>query len=358
MNRINKMGVVVRHCVTQSRTRCGTTGGENFARGHGRICSIALFVLCLCAVSTHAAVDSVETNYTWDSGLEGWTNVYTKAKLTNPGGYLNMKFNTQWTFPAFESDYVGTQVEPGIIYTNFSFAINALNTQPSIVWLGFHSSVSGNMWSHSIVMGPAGEWSTNSIRVSFQDGWAAGSRTSEAQFNEDIQSVDWVGIFICRNGSLTAQNYQLDDFKIQGYTNSVPVELPADSDGDGMTDEWEIANGLDPNLVDDASIDSDGDGITNYGEYLAGTDPHNANSTFKLEPSSSNKVEAVDGFILQWNSMTDRVYNVWRTTNFTEGFSLHGSAIPGTPPVNVYHDKTATNGGPYFYKIDVNAVGP
>ena len=45
-----------------------------------------------------------------------------------------------------------------------------------------------------------------------------------------------------------------------------------DSDGDGVPDEWEIENGLDPNR-NDASEDPDGDGISNLDEYLGGTDP-------------------------------------------------------------------------------------
>ena len=40
----------------------------------------------------------------------------------------------------------------------------------------------------------------------------------------------------------------------------------ADSDDDGMTDAWEVANGLDP-LSDDAASDPDGDGISNLVEF-------------------------------------------------------------------------------------------
>lgn len=43
-----------------------------------------------------------------------------------------------------------------------------------------------------------------------------------------------------------------------------------DSDGDGMPDEWEIANGLNPNDPSDANGDCTGDGYTNIEKYING----------------------------------------------------------------------------------------
>jgi PKD repeat protein len=47
-----------------------------------------------------------------------------------------------------------------------------------------------------------------------------------------------------------------------------------DDDGDGIPDEWEILNELDPLDPSDASKDIDGDGINNFEEYQREKNPN------------------------------------------------------------------------------------
>lgn len=51
-----------------------------------------------------------------------------------------------------------------------------------------------------------------------------------------------------------------------------------DTDGDGIPNDWEIKNGLDPNNPSDANQDKDEDSLTNSEEFANGTDPNNKDS--------------------------------------------------------------------------------
>ena len=55
-----------------------------------------------------------------------------------------------------------------------------------------------------------------------------------------------------------------------GFPKYKKVKPYVDTDGDGMPDEWEIANGLNPNDPSDANKDCTGDGYTNIEKYING----------------------------------------------------------------------------------------
>ena len=67
-------------------------------------------------------------------------------------------------------------------------------------------------------------------------------------------------------------SYSGNPFFLNGSASGIDIVLgpPADTDHDGMSDTWELTNGLIVG-VNDALLDKDGDGLTNIREYYLGT---------------------------------------------------------------------------------------
>lgn len=98
-----------------------------------------------------------------------------------------------------------------------------------------------------------------------------------------------------------------------------PVTTVIDTDGDGLPDDYELANGLNPLDPADALRDADGDGHSNLAEYLAGTNPASPASRLRagLAPNGPNTFAlTVDGaaggtYALEFND--DLAAGTWRT---------------------------------------------
>ncbi len=85
------------------------------------------------------------------------------------------------------------------------------------------------------------------------------------------KSKDADGLFKYRRLPKDSYKYGIitDIRQVGGYPeyNGTPY---VDTDGDGMPDAWEIANGLNPNDPSDANKDCTGDGYTNIEKYING----------------------------------------------------------------------------------------
>lgn len=100
----------------------------------------------------------------------------------------------------------------------------------------------------------------------------ADSGTTYVSSNPAVATVDPTGLVTAisaGNVTFTALNEGI------AATVQIQVLIAKDTDGDGMPDDWEIANGFNPLDPTDAGQDADGDGLTNLQEYLLGTNPHN-----------------------------------------------------------------------------------
>jgi hypothetical protein len=135
--------------------------------------------------------------------------------------------------------------------------------------------------------------------------------------------------------------WQVDDVAVSGAL----VGGNADRDGDGLQDWWEdVYFGGPTNAPADG--DPDGDGFSNWSEYVAGTDPTNPASFFKIAD-----LDLGLGREVYFNSLTDRLYRMWFSTNLTTPGWLQGTNVPGQGGAMFIAD---TNSLPArYYRIEV-----
>lgn len=96
--------------------------------------------------------------------------------------------------------------------------------------------------------------------------------TTYTTSNPNIAQVTSASLVIAQNPGIAILSASKDGV-ISTILITVTGGISGDSDGDGMPDSFEIANGLNPNDPSDAGLDSDADGLTNLQEFLSNTNP-------------------------------------------------------------------------------------
>ncbi len=98
-------------------------------------------------------------------------------------------------------------------------------------------------------------------------------------------------------------------------------------------------------------VDPDLDGHNNWQEWRADTSPTNALSRLALVSPTN----APTGMAVTWQSVAARSYFLERGTNLADAPAMLTLAtnILGKAGTTTFTDTTATNGGPYFYRVGV-----
>ncbi|MDF7825738.1 lamin tail domain-containing protein [Pontiellaceae bacterium B12227] len=124
------------------------------------------------------------------------------------------------------------------------------------------------------------------------------------------------------------------------------MPLPGDLDADGLPDDWENRY-FSSTFAATAHLDTDGDRISNAGEYIAGTDPTDETSY----PGLTSVKSSTNGYIVEWNSVTGRIYRIHYTETLGQPLLPISSWMPY--PQDAYTDSVHAAQSSGYYDIRV-----
>ena len=218
---------------------------------------------------------------------------------------------------------------------------------------------------------PVADWGTGTVSCVFSSPNDGTAVTNTACITNALAFSFWDGrvrflLRKARGGYRVSGGCELAEYDYGGSNTAVLVAVDIasntltavsvwrnDTDEDGMSDDWELANFT--NLtVATTNSDHDSDGMSDYEEYVAGSQPTNPVSVF--EAYSCPPSAGLSEFVIRWPSISGRCYSVSRSTDLAggEGFAVLPGAeyLPATPFENSWTDSiSAVCTG--YYRIGV-----
>lgn len=196
-----------------------------------------------------------------------------------------------------------TCVEAGITRSGqsalFTILQNRMNAIPPII-LGPVTAIpsSLDLTANPVTLTQAGQTTQITVTGTYANGPAQNLTshpgTQYRSSNTAIASISGTGLVTARaSGNVIIQATHEGT---QGLLQ-IGVVLSRDSDGDGILDDIEIANGLNPNNPADALDDLDRDGLNNRDEIARGTQLRNPDTDGDTIPDGEEVIAGRDGFI-------------------------------------------------------------
>lgn len=284
-------------------------------------------------------------------GTKAWALYANSGQLSEAKRSFNSALTTADVFFAkFENGYIDGGRGAGIALQNaggetlWQFFFNGGDTNFSITgnttdigWTGAGLEISFRLTAtnaYSVQILPYGS-STRTITGNIENladktlarfrvwNYSAGSGSDYDVFFNDLR--------VTRPGAGGAGTWYADTVTVTRLSGFV------DTDADGMDDAWEQAN-FGNLTAAHATSDWDQDGAPDGDEFLAGTGPKDTGSVLRASQLVTDGHSG--GYLVRWQSVTGRYYDVMFATNLVNGFSLliPATNLPGIPPVNVWTD--------------------
>ncbi len=213
--------------------------------------------------------------------------------------------------------------------------------------------------------GPAGASVTVSATIigyppPFGYEWRKGSTPLSSNTASDTVTFFTTNLFFTTVGNSSTGQYRVVVRNVAkpGGTPSAfgTLLLAADSDGDGIPDDWESLYSASPTNFN-ANADADGDGMKNWEEYAAGTDPTNALSYLKVE-SIGTTITGDLAVQIEFNAVSNRTYSVlWSTAANGDAWApITNIVASGVSRMVQVTDRRPTESPPRYYRLSTPKI--
>lgn len=178
------------------------------------------------------------------------------------------------------------------------------------------SFVTNTIPSQSTLVAAQASQGTNMVignKVIFSLGELAPNAT--ATLNLQLQAANATNVTFTNTAMFTGAFMEMTP---SNNVSTILIKGLADTDRDGLPDDWELAHGLNSGNAMDAALDSDSDGLSNMQEYIAGTNPSERESVLRLNVVH----DAGNHVTVSWTGISGRNYRVQSSTDMVHWENL------------------------------------